>query len=44
VRALTDASLLALERDDFLAAVTGHSRSHDAASEIVIERLALSPV
>lgn len=44
VRALTDASLLALERDDFLAAVTGHSPSHDAANEIVLERLALSPV
>jgi hypothetical protein len=44
VRALADSSLLALDRDDFLAAVTGHSPSRDAANEIVLERLALSPV
>ena len=44
VRAETDARLLALERDDFLAVVTGHDSAHAAANEIVRERLALSPV
>jgi predicted MFS family arabinose efflux permease len=44
VRAETDASLLALDRDDFLTAVTGHAPAHSAANEIVSERLALSPV
>jgi hypothetical protein len=44
VRAQTDAHLLALPRDDFLAAVTGHERAADAARAIAAERLALSPV
>lgn len=44
VRAVTDASLLALDRDEFLTAVTGHAPAHSAANEIVSERLALSPV
>jgi CRP-like cAMP-binding protein len=44
VRAETDASLLALDRDEFLTAVTGHAPAHSAANEIVSERLALSPV
>jgi predicted MFS family arabinose efflux permease len=44
VRAATDTSLLALDRDDFLTAVTGHAPAHSAANEIVSERLALSPV
>jgi predicted MFS family arabinose efflux permease len=44
VRALTDTDLLALERDDFLGAVTGHAPATAAANEIVGERLALSPV
>jgi predicted MFS family arabinose efflux permease len=44
VRAATDAALLALDRDEFLAAVTGHAPAHDVANELVRERLALSPV
>lgn len=44
VRAATDARLLALERDEFISAVTGNDRAQDAANEIVGERLALSPV
>lgn len=44
VRARTHARLLALERDTFIAAVTGNVRAQDAANEIVGERLALSPV
>jgi predicted MFS family arabinose efflux permease len=44
VRAVTDADLLALDRDDFLGAVTGHDPANAAANEIVGERLALSPV
>ncbi|MFL5964208.1 MAG: MFS transporter [Gaiellaceae bacterium] len=44
VRAVTDADLLALERDEFLGAVTGHAPAADAANEIVGERLLLSPV
>ena len=44
VRAVTDAELLALGRDEFLGAVTGHAPAHAAANEIVGERLALSPV
>jgi len=44
VRAVTDAELLALDRDTFLGAVTGHEPSNAAANEIVGERLALSPV
>jgi MFS family permease len=44
VRAQTDVDLLVLEREVFLAAVTGHSRASDVAGELVHERLALSPV
>ncbi len=44
VRALTAVRLLALDRDDFLSAVTGHDRASQAATFIVGERLALSPV
>jgi hypothetical protein len=44
VRAVTDADLLALDRDEFLGAVTGHAHAHAAANEIVGERLALSPI
>jgi len=44
VRAVTDAELLALGRDEFLGAVTGHAPANAAANEIVGERLALSPV
>ena len=44
VRAATDAHLLALERDEFISALTGNDRAQDAANEIVGERLALSPV
>jgi hypothetical protein len=44
VRAISDALLLALDRDEFLGAVTGHAPTNAAANEIVGERLALSPV
>ena len=44
VRALTDVQLLALDREVFLDSVTGHDRASQAASFIVGERLALSPV
>jgi MFS family permease len=44
VSALTDAELLALERDDFVAAVTGHAASTEAAESIVGARLSVSPV
>jgi CRP-like cAMP-binding protein len=44
VRALTDADVLALGRDEFIGAVTGHAPANAAANEIVGERLALSPV
>jgi hypothetical protein len=44
VRAVSDTELLALGRDEFLGAVTGHAPAHAAANEIVGERLALSPV
>jgi MFS family permease len=44
VRARTDAQLLALERDDFLAAVTRDPLSTRAADDVVVGRLgALSP-
>ncbi|HET8528107.1 MAG TPA: MFS transporter [Gaiellaceae bacterium] len=39
VRALDELSLYALERDDFLAAVTGHAPSRAAADSIVAARL-----
>jgi CRP-like cAMP-binding protein len=44
VRALSDVQLLALDREVFLDAVTGHDRASQAATFIVGERLALSPV
>jgi MFS family permease len=40
VRAVTDSQLYALERDDFLAAVTGHSDVRTAGEAIAAERLA----
>jgi MFS family permease len=39
VRAKTDIDLRALERDDFIAAVTGHAASADAADAVVAMRL-----
>ena len=39
VRATTPSHLYALERDDFLAAVTGHSAVHAAGEAIVEQRL-----
>jgi MFS family permease len=39
VRAKTDVELSALERDDFIAAVTGHAASADAADSVVAARL-----
>jgi predicted MFS family arabinose efflux permease len=38
-RAAGPGLLFALGRDDFLAAVTGHARTHDAAEALVTERL-----
>jgi MFS family permease len=42
VRAESEATLYALERDDFLAAVTGHSRAHTEADAVAAARLASS--
>jgi MFS family permease len=39
VRAKGDVELLALERDDFIAAVTGHAASAEAADSVVATRL-----
>ena len=39
VRAVTDVELLALERDDFIGAVTGHGPSAEAAESVVALRL-----
>jgi CRP-like cAMP-binding protein len=39
VTARTDASLLALERDEFVSAVTGHPASLEAADAVVAARL-----
>jgi CRP-like cAMP-binding protein len=39
VKATTASHLYALERDDFLAAVTGHSAVHAAGEAVVEERL-----
>jgi len=44
VKATADTELLALERDDFLAAVTGHAASAEAAEAVVGARLGVSPV
>jgi len=41
VTAAVDSRLLALHRDDFLAAVTGHSVAHAAGHEVAASRLAL---
>lgn len=40
VRAKTDVELYALERDEFLSAVTGHPESAEAADAVVASRLA----
>jgi MFS family permease len=40
VRATVPSTLYALERDDFLAAVTGHSAAHAAGEAVVEKRLA----
>jgi MFS family permease len=42
VRARTDVSLYALERDDFLPAVTGHAASAEAAEAVVGARLGVA--
>jgi MFS family permease len=39
VVARTDSELLALERDEFVAAVTGHPESHEAADAVIGARL-----
>jgi MFS family permease len=41
-RARTSSELYALERDDFLTAVTGHSASREAAESVVVARLGLT--
>ena len=38
--ALEDTKLLALERDEFIAAVTGHAPSREAADAVIGARLA----
>jgi MFS family permease len=40
VKALADTKLYALQREDFLAAVTGHQAAHAAADAVAKERLA----
>lgn len=40
VTARTDSNLYALERDEFLAAVTGHASSAEAADAVISQRLA----
>jgi MFS family permease len=44
VSARTDVELYALERDDFLAAVTGHSGSAEAAETVIGSRLGVAAV
>src|SRR2546429_9957256 len=39
VKASTDSRLYALQRDDFLAAVTGHAAAHAAGQAVAEERL-----
>ena len=39
VRASVDSELYALQRDDFLAAVTGHAAAHAAGQAVAEERL-----
>ena len=43
VTAIEDSTLLALERDDFIAAVTGHAPSREAADAVIGARLGSSP-
>ena len=43
VRARTDVDLLALDRDEFIAAVTGHPDSAEAANALVASRLGSLP-
>jgi CRP-like cAMP-binding protein len=40
VRATSDSVVYALERDDFLAVVTGHSAAHAAGREVAQARMA----
>ena len=42
VEADTDVALYALERDEFVAAVTGHTESVEAADAVVASRLRAS--
>jgi len=42
VKASTDSRLYALQRDDFLAAVTGHAAAHAAGQAVAEERLGQS--
>ena len=42
VKASTDSQLYALQRDDFLAAVTGHAAAHAAGQAVADERLGQS--
>jgi MFS family permease len=44
VRAATDVELFALDRDDFLPAVTGHAGSAEAAEAVIGSRLGISTV
>jgi MFS family permease len=44
VRAVTDVELFALDRDDFLPAVTGHAGSAQAAEAVIGSRLGISTV
>jgi MFS family permease len=44
VRAASEADLFALDRDDFLPAVTGHAGSSEAAEAVVGSRLGISTV
>jgi hypothetical protein len=43
VRAVRECRLLALDRSDFISAVTGHRRSHEAVGSVVQRRLTGSP-
>jgi CRP-like cAMP-binding protein len=40
VTALEDTTLLGLDRDEFIAAVTGHATSREAADSMIAQRLA----